>query len=113
MKRVAITDESIGIYQLLGARAWAVPTPKVYAYDVVKSNDKSNSTTLLHVSIPSFHWGNEAEILIIAILGENELFCHFKGEEMFRHFMGERNFNERLGDVFRGKYYFFSTRKIG
>ena len=30
-KRVAITDEIIGVYQLLGACAWAAP--RVYAYD--------------------------------------------------------------------------------
>jgi len=47
---VAITDESLGISQLLGARAQAVPTPKVYAYDEVKSN--GNLTLKLHLIIP-------------------------------------------------------------
>jgi len=32
-RKKAITDESIGISQLLGARARAVPTPKVFAYE--------------------------------------------------------------------------------
>ena len=67
-KRVAITYESIGISQLLGARA--IPTPKVYAYyDEVKSN---GNLTLQLYSITSYHEGNEAEILTIAILGENK-----------------------------------------
>jgi len=48
-KRVAITYESIGISQLLGARARAVPAPKVYTYDEVKSNGK------LYNSIPTHH----------------------------------------------------------
>jgi len=53
-KRVAITDERIGISQLLGARARAVPTPKVYAYGEVKCN---GNLTLQLYSIPSYHGG--------------------------------------------------------
>src|SRR6218665_3606325 len=53
-KRVAITDESIGISQLLGARARAVPTPKVYTYGEVKSY---GNLTLQLYSIPSYHGG--------------------------------------------------------
>src|SRR6218665_948670 len=80
-KRVAITDEKIGISQLLRARARAVPTPKVYAYDEVKSNGRPNLTLQLY-SIPSSHGGNEAEILIIAILWENKFFA-ISGEDIF------------------------------
>ena len=46
--------------------------------------------------------GNEEEILIIVILGENKFFCHFRGEEILS-ILGERNFSERLRDVSRGK----------
>jgi|SRR6218665_1742770 len=72
----------------------------VYAYDEVKSND---NLTLQLYSIPSFRWGNEAEILTIVILRENKFFCHFKGEEIFGNILGERNFSKTLGDVSRGK----------
>src|SRR6218665_2005402 len=93
----------IGISQLLGARARAVPTPKVYAYDEVKSNGNL-TTTLLHPIIP---WGNEAEILIIAILGEKKLFAISGGKKFFWHFRGKEILvislvHERLGDAFRG-----------
>ena len=87
-------------YNYLEARARAVPIQKVYAYDEVKSND---NLTLQLYSIPSFRWGNEAEILTIVILRENKFFCHFKGEEIFGNILGERNFSKTLGDVSRGK----------
>ena len=64
---------------LFGARAQVVPSPKVYAYDVVKSN---GNLTLQLSSVPSYHGGNEAEILIIAILGGNKFFCHLKGKDI-------------------------------
>jgi len=83
MKMVAITDESINISQLLEARARAVPNPKVYAYDEVKSN---GNLTLQLYSITSSRGVNEAEILIIAILREINFFCHFRGEEFFGAF---------------------------
>jgi len=54
----------------LGARAQAVPSPKVY--DVVKSN--CNLTLQLY-SVPSYNGGNEAEILIIAILWERNFWA--------------------------------------
>ena len=49
-----IADESMGIAELLGARARAVSTPKVYAYDEMKSN---GNPTLQLYSIPSFRGG--------------------------------------------------------
>ena len=75
---VAITDESINISQLLEARARAVPNPKVYAYDEVKSN---GNLTLQLYSIPSSHGGNEAEILTTAILGETKFFAILRGKK--------------------------------
>jgi len=51
---VAITCESIGISQLVLAHARAVPTPKVYAYDQVKSN---GNLTLQLYYISSSHGG--------------------------------------------------------
>jgi len=50
--------------------------------------------------------GNEAEILIIAILGENKFFDILGGKKFFGHFRG-RNFSERLGDVCRGEILIF------
>src|SRR6218665_2963778 len=54
-----------------------------------------------HQRRPS-HWGNEAEIFIIAILRGNKFFAisgeeilYFRGKEILVH--------ERLGDVSRGK----------
>jgi len=56
--------------------------------------------SLTGASIP---WGNEADIFIIAILGEIS-FCHFRGRD-FSHFRGKEILvHERFGDVFRGEY---------
>ena len=66
--------------------ARAVPTPKVYAYDELKSN---GNLTLLHPIVP---WGNEAEILIIAILGENKLFAILGGKKFGGGILGGKKF---------------------
>ena len=65
-------------------------TPKVCAYDEVNGN-----LTLKLYSIP---WGNEAEILTIAILGENKFFVILGGSNFGGHFRGNK-FSERLGNV--------------
>src|SRR6218665_1936575 len=88
------------ISQLLGAPARAVPTPKVYTYDEVKSHGK------LNLQLYSIPWGNEAEILIIAILVKNKFFDILGGKKFLGHFRG-RNLSERLGDVCRGEILIF------
>ena len=72
----------------------------------MKSND---NLTLQLYSIPSFHGENEAEILIIAILGENEFFAILGGEEIFRHFRGKEILVKDWVTFVGGKYYLFST----
>jgi len=71
----------------LEARAQAVPSPKVYAYDVGKSN---GNLTLQLYSVPSYHGGNEAKILILAILGENKFFCHFRKKKVLSILGGKK-----------------------
>ena len=47
----------------------------------------------------SIPWGNEAEILIIAILGEIILFAILAGEEIFGNFRGRNVSTWNIGGV--------------
>jgi len=49
--------------------------------------------------------GNEAEIFIIAILGENN-FCHFRGKKFFLCILGGKFF------IFRGKFTYLNLESM-
>src|SRR6218665_3916345 len=58
----------------------------------------------------SIPWGNEAEIFIIAILGEN-IFCHFRGECLSQRGMDACDGAPNLRNCFYIKYGVLNLRR--